>query len=144
MEPSSTNCPNASFFLFHLPLCGTLSRTPVRFPHLFFETTQPQQGCKLLWETVVILRTYPYDQNGISQDIPARNRARRRTIVLKDLMVTIARVFHLFPFRTEKLSPSALMVLGQTWKSRSLPISLTAFPHREGFFFAANSFLLFG
>ena len=29
----------------------------------------------------------------------------------KTLMVVIARVFHLFPFRTEKLSPSAPMVL---------------------------------
>ena len=42
----------------------------------------------------------------------------------KELMVAIARVFHLLPFRTEKLSPVAPMVL-RLWESRSLPINIT-------------------
>ena len=39
---------------------------------------------------------------------------------LKDLKVVIATGFHLFPFRTEKLSPSAPMVLRKR-ESRSPP-----------------------
>ncbi len=40
--------------------------------------------------------------------------------VLKDLLVALARRLHLFPFRTEKLSSSAPMVL-QSRESRSSP-----------------------
>ena len=39
---------------------------------------------------------------------------------VKDLKVAIATGFHLFPFRTEKLSPLAPMVL-HLWESRSPP-----------------------
>ena len=38
----------------------------------------------------------------------------------KEIQVAIASGFHLFPFRTEKLSPTAPMVLPR-WESRSLP-----------------------
>lgn len=38
-----------------------------------------------------------------------------------ELKVAIAAGFHLFPFRTEKLSPPAPMVLQFLWESRSLP-----------------------
>ena len=38
----------------------------------------------------------------------------------EDIQVAIASGFHLFPFRTEKLSPTAPMVLPR-WESRSLP-----------------------
>ena len=40
--------------------------------------------------------------------------------IIKDIKVAIASGFHLFPFRTEKLSPTAPMVLPR-WESRSLP-----------------------
>ena len=36
----------------------------------------------------------------------------------KDIQVAIAAVFHLFPFRTEKLSPPTPMVLPTKWESR--------------------------
>ncbi len=53
-------------------------------------------------------------------------------------MVAIARGFHLLPFRTEKLSPSALMVLGyKARESRSLPFfssSLTSIQSCQAFF----------
>ena len=41
-------------------------------------------------------------------------------IVISDIQVAIASGFHLFPFRTEKLSPTAPMVLPR-WESRSPP-----------------------
>ena len=49
----------------------------------------------------------------------------------------IASGFHLFPFRTEKLSPSAPMVL-RKWESRSPPFLRS--PFRTG----ADSFFVFG
>ncbi len=39
--------------------------------------------------------------------------------------------FHLFPFRTEKLSLSAPMVLRFLWESRSLPILKKFFERNE-------------
>ncbi len=40
----------------------------------------------------------------------------------RSLLVAMARGTHLYPFRTEKLSPSAPMVLPlRGWESRSLP-----------------------
>ena len=39
---------------------------------------------------------------------------------LYDIQVAIVAGFHLFPFRTEKLSPFTPMVL-RKWESRSLP-----------------------
>ena len=41
-----------------------------------------------------------------------------------DIQVAIVAGFHLFPFRTEKLSPFTPMVL-RKWESRSLPFSET-------------------
>ena len=41
--------------------------------------------------------------------------------------MTIASGFHLFPFRTEKLSPTAPMVL-QLWESRSSPTLIRSLP----------------
>ena len=46
------------------------------------------------------------------------NHTARAT--LYDIQVAIVAGFHLFPFRTEKLSPSTPMVL-RKWESRSLP-----------------------
>ena len=48
----------------------------------------------------------------------------------KEQMVAIARVFHLFPFRTEKLSPVAPMVL-RLWESRSLPTNINRVMSRD-------------
>ena len=41
---------------------------------------------------------------------------------------------HLLPFRTEKLSPLAQMVLGFTWESMSLPILIKPHSIEWGFF----------
>ena len=43
-----------------------------------------------------------------------------RSCTLYDIQVAIVAGFHLFPFRTEKLSPFTPMVL-RKWESRSLP-----------------------
>src|SRR5574344_3055338 len=51
----------------------------------------------------------------------------------------IARGFHLFPFRTEKLSPAAPMVLPAKWESRSPPFSARG----EGFHLDCFASLLF-
>src|SRR5574344_1785917 len=51
----------------------------------------------------------------------------------------IARGFHLFPFRTEKLSPAAPMVLPAKWESRSPPFSARG----EGFHLDSFPSLLF-
>ena len=54
-------------------------------------------------------------------------------------MVAIARGFHLLPFRTEKLSPSAPMVL-LWWESRSLPVNIKALLFsQQGFFYALSN-----
>ena len=52
---------------------------------------------------------------------------RNRFIEPKDLLVVIAWRSHLFPFRTEKLSSIAPMVLPPGWESRSPPT-----PHNLG------------
>ena len=44
----------------------------------------------------------------------------RKVNALYDIQVAIVAGFHLFPFRTEKLSPFTPMVL-RKWESRSLP-----------------------
>ena len=41
---------------------------------------------------------------------------------------------HLFPFRTEKLSPTAPMVLPYRWESRSSPNTIEPFSFLKGFF----------
>ena len=43
-------------------------------------------------------------------------------------LVTIAQGIHLFPFRTEKLSPAAPMVLPNRWESRSSPSPCEGLP----------------
>jgi hypothetical protein len=43
-------------------------------------------------------------------------------LTTKRFKVAIAMGFHLFPYRTEKLSPLAPMVLHTTRESRSLPV----------------------
>ena len=60
----------------------------------------------------------------------------RKVKTLYDIQVAIVAGFHLFPFRTEKLSPFTPMVL-RKWESRSLP-SL-----REAFQFLKAEMLLF-
>ena len=60
----------------------------------------------------------------------------RKVNALYDIQVAIVAGFHLFPFRTEKLSPFTPMVL-RKWESRSLP-SL-----REAFQFLKAEMLLF-
>ena len=53
----------------------------------------------------------------------------------EEIQVAIASGFHLFPFRTEKLSPTAPMVLPR-WESRSLPFwRETRFRNEAGLFF---------
>ena len=54
----------------------------------------------------------------------------------KDLQVTIAAGLHLFPFRTEKLSLPAPMVL-QLWESRSSPTLIKRVSVRMPSFFLA-------
>jgi hypothetical protein len=55
----------------------------------------------------------------------------------------IAEGVHLFPFRTEKLSPSWPMVLVKSGRVGSCHIHLKAFNRKiEGFFYALNSSLL--
>ena len=50
---------------------------------------------------------------------------------------------HLFPFRTEKLSPLALMVLPfWGWESKSMPLLIKPFPKRSGFFCLSLFFLI--
>ena len=41
---------------------------------------------------------------------------------------------HLFPFRTEKLSPTAPMVLPYRWESRSSPNTIEALSETTGLF----------
>ena len=58
----------------------------------------------------------------LNEDRRPKSEDRRRRSEVKgqrseQLKVTIAAGIHLFPFRTEKLSPSAPMVL-QSWESR--------------------------
>ena len=64
-----------------------------------------------------------------------RAKGGKRSSSFKELPVAIARGFHLFPFRTEKLSPSALMVLpfvgGRVSRCR-LPITQTSPSPRKG------------
>ena len=56
----------------------------------------------------------------------------------KEIQVAIASGFHLFPFRTEKLSPTAPMVLPR-WESRSLPFwRETRFRNEAGLFFCLD------
>ena len=62
------------------------------------------------------------------------NHTARET--LYDIQVAIVAGFHLFPFRTEKLSPFTPMVL-RKWESRSLPFL------REAFQFLKAEMLLF-
>ena len=66
---------------------------------------------------------------------------------IKDIQVTIARRFHLFPFRTEKLSFVTPMVL-RKWEigSRRLRRSPAASQVPRGFLFSVNSefYCIFG
>ena len=55
---------------------------------------------------------------------------------LRVIKVAIATGFHLFPFRTEKLSPSAPMVL-RKWESRSPPSSI-----KPRFMYLSRGFLI--
>ena len=56
----------------------------------------------------------------------------------EEIQVAIASGFHLFPFRTEKLSPTAPMVLPR-WESRSLPFwRETRFRNEAGLFFCLD------
>ena len=56
------------------------------------------------------------------------------------IQVAIAAGFHLFPFRTEKLSPFTPMVL-RKWESRSLPFLKRFRAQSEALFFCINCLL---
>ena len=60
-----------------------------------------------------------------------RSGARAGYSRLLKILVAIARRNHLFPFRTEKLSSAALMVLPKWWESRSSPVSFRKAPLRR-------------
>ena len=64
---------------------------------------------------------------GLSKAINSKKKVLRKQY--KDLLVLIATGFHLFPFRTEPLSPSAPMVLELMLReSRSVPTQINAKP----------------
>ena len=65
------------------------------------------------------------------------NIANRFVLHVNLIKVAIVAGFHLFPFRTEKLSPFTPMVL-RKWESRSLPFSERASGYEsEALFFVS-------
>ena len=75
-------------------------------------------------------------------DLGFVNRHSKQSSFTKDLLVVIASGFHLFPFRTEKLSRSALMVLplgGRVGRCQLNTTQIASFVDSDGAFVCLGS-----
>ena len=99
-EPSGTNCPTASVFFKRRPN-GNILQCTFGLPVLSFSPTLCALHCHISSPSVMILGHWGI---GALPNTPMPQCP-------KSWLVVFARGPHLFPFRTEKLSPSAPMVL---------------------------------